>query len=496
MAFDPTPLLNALRQNAESSRSDLDTLVRLAFQRQRDEQRRVDDQRAKELEVGLQFALDPDLDTNALLGTAKNLTPAQVDFIRSVDKSAAKKRKAAEAATSPGARAVTDPVTGGVGGGPPGREEVLQSLRTIETGIAGRPSTAAEGFAPETQRAFQSVARTSQQRVGQAQASAQERRREVADAGRARLVEGLGLALAATPEQRRPAVLSQARAIAQRSFPQASEEVMAQIVTESVLSDVQGSSLTENQLRAAERGAAIRDGAPPRLANLAARGRAFKDPLTGVWRQGSPTGQSASQAGVRAGLVDVFSQLEALTLSLAQAGGANALTGTLEDLRRTLGARGDAIFGAFDATLANAQSLIQKARSGAVLNEEEIKLLERALPAAAQVKLVNGRLAPEVRSRLNAVFRVLEAEHLGAFDRSQKPKARRAFMEVKEESSTRLRSQLIQEFRELGIPIETPPRPKRLPPASEFMGIDPKSGNNLWRDPDGNVFEDVPGNRN
>jgi len=118
--------------------------------------------------------------------------------------------------------------------------------------------------------------------------------------------------------------------------------------------------------------------------------------------------------------------MEAAAEDFANAGGATALTGTWQQLAGQLGGRQDALVAAYQVLEKQAQSLLQKARSGAVLNEIEIRQLEKSFPPLPQIKLENGNLAKSTRTRFKTLKFVLESEHAGMFDRPQRQNVKKA----------------------------------------------------------------------
>lgn len=156
MAFDPTPLLSVLQQSGSSSRRDLDTLTSLALQRQRDERRQMDQQQEEQAKFGNEFLgliakEGGNVKKAAGLLPPNALPPGRVEAFDELAKIIKKRQKTQEAATGAGASAATQPLLGGALGGHPSREEVLESLRAVETQATGR-TTSPSVHLPQQQR--------------------------------------------------------------------------------------------------------------------------------------------------------------------------------------------------------------------------------------------------------------------------------------------------------------------------------------------------------
>lgn len=282
-----------------------------------------------------------------------------------------------------------------------------------------------------------------------------ERREKLADAGRDAQVESIAVVMAEDPEQGVELLRSLGN-----SFPVGADIVQAQVLTrahELRIEERMGPEPTE-AIRTLEARANFwgkellahdTNGDPVRPnrreAFLLADKAAFIDPATGLVGLGTPAGKKATDASARSSLMLVYANMRAAADVLAELGGGTAISGPLETLSGRLGVEGDAAVARFQAAQAHFQTLLQKARSGAVLNETEIEILGRALAQVSQIRMVDGQLSPVSMARFRDLERTLANEHLGIFSPKRRKLAGRLVKQSIDEYVTDFRQQMLAE---------------------------------------------------
>ena len=424
MAIDPGTLLQLMLTNR---------------QRQREGEAQAEQQRQNGIQQLLE-SIGPALDAGRLgpndvrqMLSERNATPGEMDLVFARAKEGARARKvqeqggAADALVSSGAvdpqlaanqrrlgpeqgirRTATQRLPQGTAPGldaGAGRGQVLDALRQAEaqgiTRLANRFGT----------------------QVGEKQKLAAE--------GRERFVEDSAQVLSVAPGS-----ADQLRRQAQEQFgPQEAGAIMAQIETQSVRNRVDRSLAAQGlgtDLPETERSRRLRineivdlEGVTQSMARDIEKGKAFPAPGLGdgLFVRGNATLQN------KAILLDTLQDLIVDAERLAAGAGAispTPFTGPLNDLTRLAGGEENPALAAYEVLQSEFNDLLLRARTGAVINDSEMKKFQNILPKLAQLRLKDGRLDPASANRFTAFGRSLETQQMSMFDASDRGRARDA----------------------------------------------------------------------
>ena len=177
----------------------------------------------------------------------------------------------------------------------------------------------------------------------------------------------------------------------------------------------------------------LEDGADLMKARLAAdgKGKAFKDPLTGLYMRGSPTGAKEAKASSNKGMIAAVSVLRSLGDAVAFSDEGGVFTGSIADLQAKVGSTAPPELTAFIVAAQWAVTSIAYALSGAQYAEEFLDRIEKLVPTFAEMQLVDGKMAPSFLARMDTLERIIEGNHLALMDRSDRAASRASIAEFR-----------------------------------------------------------------
>lgn len=181
----------------------------------------------------------------------------------------------------------------------------------------------------------------------------------------------------------------------------------------------------------AKRDLALSEGktASPRIASLAAEGKAGYDPTTGFYFQGNDAA-SIDRQSTLASLHEIQMQFEAAAKKFAEESGGKAYTGTLEQIRKQLGGNETPAFAAMDFLANRYQQRLLRLESGAAVPDQEVDRAKQNAPSVVQMNVQNGQLVGAARVRFAAQREDLESMFLSRFDRIDRAAVRDALREA------------------------------------------------------------------
>lgn len=163
----------------------------------------------------------------------------------------------------------------------------------------------------------------------------------------------------------------------------------------------------------------------PRVARLAADGKAGYDPTTGFYYPSKSPEMEKTLSGFSS-LHEIQAQAQAAAALMAKDLNVSSFTGTIEDLKKKYAGNETPAFAAYDYLSQRYTETLLRLESGAAIPDAELDRYRNNAPSVAQLSFQNGQLSGAARVRFAAINEDLESKYVSHFDRVDRADVRAA----------------------------------------------------------------------